>query len=223
MCVNRAESATIRSVGSDGSDGSLAFRFWRATTGSCSSFILRPDAAEPFVGWVQPTAGPLELVGCTHPTMTRSLPLAGSLQPWLRSVRKTLGSPRHRGSARRNEWPSACVACVACVAESHNRLLHNRLRKQHRAGDATRVRRGSPSCVAVGPRRLASNGPKRASQHMRHVRHEIGEAEHPDWITTILMNTTSGTRTSEASAPADRSWYRLLNPLAFGAGSVARV
>jgi len=29
---------------------------------------------EPFVGWVQPTANGVRPVGCTHPTMTQSLP-----------------------------------------------------------------------------------------------------------------------------------------------------
>ena len=44
-----------------------------------TEMIPAPGAGEPFVGWVQPSAGGLGLVGCTHPTMTRSLQLAGSL------------------------------------------------------------------------------------------------------------------------------------------------
>jgi hypothetical protein len=39
---------------------------------------------------------------------------------------------------------------------------------------------------------------------MRHVRHEIGETEYPDWLTTNLTNITNRTRTSEAFTPLDR-------------------
>jgi len=44
------------------------------TLAEVGSFIPHAGTGEPFVGWVQPTVNGVRPVGCTHPTMTPSLP-----------------------------------------------------------------------------------------------------------------------------------------------------
>jgi hypothetical protein len=44
------------------------------TTKLVTRIIPRAGKVDTFVGWVQPTVNGMRTVGCTHPTMTRSLP-----------------------------------------------------------------------------------------------------------------------------------------------------
>jgi hypothetical protein len=47
-----------------------------------SPFIWRAGTFDPFVRWVQPTGLTLSAVGCTHPTLTPSLPSEECSRGW---------------------------------------------------------------------------------------------------------------------------------------------
>jgi hypothetical protein len=69
-------------------------RTWPPSTFLCPETVIpHAGTGDPFVGWVQPTANGVRPVGCTHPTMTQSLPcevylLGASLQTSSNKVRQ---------------------------------------------------------------------------------------------------------------------------------------